>query len=311
MKTYQIIIRPITGFGTPLKGDTLFGHICWQIYYDKSLVNIDLDTLLSNYTTNPFCIVSSAYPYKDNKVFLKRPSLPLHYIFKFSAEELVRRRKELKRLNYFTLDLPLPPLSQIKYTNLIAEITDEQVRCSIHRIFGKTAIAPFAPFSVSKKWFLTDLAIFVGVREDIPIDGIIKALERVGHYGFGKDATSGWGKFKILFYEEIDLCAGFRETCNAYYTLSPFVPENNQRYKEIYYEPFIRFGRHGDMLSISKNPFKAPVLMADEGAVCFPEKFNPQTYIGKPVYNVSAVEPKTVVQGYTLVVPVEVDYEKQ
>ncbi|MCI4462918.1 MAG: hypothetical protein JHC30_01955 [Caldisericum sp.] len=54
MKTYQIIIKPLTGFGTPLKGDTLFGHICWQIYYDKDLVGKDLETLLSDYLKNPF-----------------------------------------------------------------------------------------------------------------------------------------------------------------------------------------------------------------------------------------------------------------
>lgn len=309
MKTFKIIIKPTTGFGTPLKGDTLFGHLCWQIYYDKSLIGVDLDTLLKDYSINPFCIVSSAFPYQDNKVFLKRPSLPLHYIFKLSSDELIKKRKELKRLNYFTLNLPLPPLSQIEYVNLLVEISDEQVRCSINRIFGKTATAPFAPFSISKKWFLTDLAIFVGLREDIPIDSILQALERIGHYGFGKDATSGWGKFKIVSCEEINLYSGFRKSCNAYYTLSPFVPENTQ-YREIYYDPFIRFGRHGDMLSISKNPFKAPVLMADEGAVCIPEKFTLKPYIGKPVYEVSAIEEKTVVQGYTLVIPVEVDYEK-
>ena len=81
MKTYEITIKPLSGFGTPLKGDTIFGHICWQAAYNEILFGCSIETLLADYSTNPFLIVSSAYPisYEGTKsiYMLKRPDLPL------------------------------------------------------------------------------------------------------------------------------------------------------------------------------------------------------------------------------------------
>ena len=31
MKTYRLTLRPLTAFGTPLAGDTLFGQLCWAL----------------------------------------------------------------------------------------------------------------------------------------------------------------------------------------------------------------------------------------------------------------------------------------
>ena len=61
MKTFLITIKPISGFGTSLKGDTIFGHICWQAAYDKALFGKSLGSLLSDYSSNPFVVISSAY----------------------------------------------------------------------------------------------------------------------------------------------------------------------------------------------------------------------------------------------------------
>lgn len=314
MKIYQVILKPLTGFGTPIKGDTLFGHVCWQIYYDKELFGKDLNTLLSDYSTNPFCIVSSAFSYKDRKIYLKRPSLPLQFLFDLPEDELIERRKELKDREYFVFQNPLPPLQKINYFSFPKEdsfiLNDEQVRCTINRFLGTTSRGGFAPFVVTKTWYMTDLVIFIGIREDISIEGIIEALRRIGSFGFGKDATAGWGKFEVVSYEEIDFYKNCSNTVNAYYTLSPALPEENVKYLKIFYEPFIRFGRHGDILSLSKNPFKAPILLADEGAVFVPEKFEQKIYIGKAIYNVSSIEKNAITQGYALVIPVEVDYGK-
>ena len=34
MKLYAIVIETHSGFGTPLKGDTLFGQFCWEVAMD-------------------------------------------------------------------------------------------------------------------------------------------------------------------------------------------------------------------------------------------------------------------------------------
>jgi len=97
------------------------------------------------------------------------------------------------------------------------------------------------------------------------------------------------------------------ENSNACYTLAPCVPEKNI-FTKMFFTPFIRFGRHGDILAKSKNPFKNPVIMADEGAVLIPDRNIPdRSYIGTSVVNISKVEPDAVSQGYSLYIPIKVE----
>lgn len=304
LKTYIVKIKPLTGFGSLIKGDSLFGHLCWQAVYDPHLFGKPLKELLKDYDENPFIIVSSAFPVIDKKIYLKRPSLPLFKLFKVREEEFVQKRKELKSRNYFALEIPLKPLDEINYEkiNFIAE--DAQTRCTIDRISGTTGDAPFTPYTVDKIYFTCELAIFAGIREDITVDSLKEALSRVGKYGYGKDATVGYGKFEVLEAKEIQLYAGSLN-CNALYTLSPSVPKKEE-VKDIYFTPFIRFGRHGSLFAKSKNPFKNPVIFADEAAVIIPSQYNQTPYIGMSVKNLSKAVPETVTQGYSLVLPVEV-----
>lgn len=102
MKTYEITIKPISCFGTPLKGDTIFRHFCWQIAHNENLTGKTLDMLLSNYPTKPFSIFSSAYPkfYVGNKYHytFKTPDLPAENIFILpdDKKEKIEKRKEYK-----------------------------------------------------------------------------------------------------------------------------------------------------------------------------------------------------------------------
>lgn len=91
MKTYSVKIKPLTGFGDFIKGDTLFGHICWQLCYDPKIFGKSLDELLNDYDKNPFIVLSSAYPVVNNKIYLKRPALPLSMLFDISEEEIVKK----------------------------------------------------------------------------------------------------------------------------------------------------------------------------------------------------------------------------
>ena len=93
MKFYEITIRPFSGFGTPLKGDTLFGHFCWQAAYRHDLIHDGLENGLSVYKEKPFAIFSSAFPKigkKEKNYILKRPDVPLSWLFRtegFAKEE--------------------------------------------------------------------------------------------------------------------------------------------------------------------------------------------------------------------------------
>ncbi len=345
MKTYEITLKPLSGFGTPLKGDTIFGHICWQAAYDTALFECSIDQLLSDYMTNPFLVISSAF-FKigrngtTTRVF-KRPDMPLSELFDFrgkSKKELIRERKELKSKRWMKIpgEGRIESLKKIDYISdkdlleegilsfpeevqretrkkgiksIIAEFT--QPHNTINRLTNTTGIGQFAPFASNQNVFLgqIELILYVGLRDDIEIGQVCASLERIGETGFGKDASTGLGKFDVISTEEIDLFSYGSDSPNACYTLAPSVPEMNT-FLKAYFTPFTRFGRHGDILAKSSNPFKNPVIMADEGAVFMPVDIDitmKKPYIGTAVSNISKAEPNAVTQGYSLYIPVRVE----
>jgi CRISPR-associated protein Csm4 len=340
LETYEITIKPTSGFGTPLKGDTLFGHICWQAVYDEGLFGISIDKLLSDYAKNPFIVVSSSYPKLNNGYALKRPDMPIDMLFRFeeSKEDIIRNRKDFKEKRWMLLrnnqgitsikadgiyvndeqlfnelseDKDAETQRQMRKKGLKSFISDyTQPHNTINRLTGTTGEGQFAPFAVDQIVYMPDaeLVVFVGLREDIKIEQAIKALKQIGDIGFGKDASTGLGRFKVIGHKEIDLFAMGSGLPNACFTLAPCVPEKDM-FSQMFFSPFTRFGRHGDVLAKSGKPFKNPVIMADEGAVFIFKDKAPadKPYIGTAVDGISKAEPNAVAQGYSLYIPVKVE----
>lgn len=342
MKLYEIIIKPESGFGTPLKGDTIFGHFCWQAFYNPELLNGGLEKWIAQYGERPFAVFSSAYPkIKKGGQFhyaVKRPHYPLNRLFK-STEKNRRKAMEQKKDNMKKKWLIVPENLKI---SLSADnfISDEEVltiafqelsaqarkamRKKTGRIFMKKFIQPhntinratmttgdgmFAPFSETSDFYYpeTELAVFILVDKNATdINRIAAALERIGQVGFGRNASTGSGRFSLGECEEKTLPSG--DKADACYGLSPAIPEKGL-YKDCWFTPFIRFGRHGDVLAVSKNPFKNPVIMADEGAVFVPADRSvfSRPYLGCAAFNVSKVLPGAVTQGYTIYLPFKLE----
>ncbi len=344
MKVYRITISPLSNFGTPLKGDTIFGHICWQLFYKKELLGKDLSELLKDYTRDPFIIVSSAYLEIGDTLLLKRPDMPLEALFDLKSKdvkEIIKERKELKKKKWVSVNKKSKIISFKfqRYLNegeIIHEIMESlsfydrrelmKKRISavvkefshphntINRITGTTGEGQFAPFSIEELAYLPGISLnlFIGIRDDLHIEGVIEALRVIGQTGFGKDASTGLGRFEVNKYEEFDLRDIGSEEPNACYTLSPCVPEMDA-FGKIFFSPFIRFGRHGDILAKTGRPFKNPVIMADEGAVFVVNNVDvfAKPYIGTAVTGISKAKPEAVTQGYSLYIPVRVEVENE
>jgi len=344
VKVYEIILKPITGFGTPLKGDTIFGHFCWQLAYDPSLCNMPFSDAIKLYPEKPFSVFSSAYPRlctgAEITYALRAPAIPLDRLFELPKEKSHRleKSKEYKARRWmlvraekriicfrnmeFQNDTGLFEKFLAGATNdtkrifkrtrsklLVEEFT--QTHNSINRITGTTGEEGFAPFSIDQVIFAPEmeLALFIGIDEELmTIKQVLTGLERIGESGFGKDATTGLGRFRVGEAKAIELAEMGSATPNACYTLGPCVPQKGA-FNDSFFLPFTRFGRHGDALAKSGNPFKAPVVMADEAAVFKPTNADifKKPYIGTAVGGLSKAEPATVAQGYSLYVPVKME----
>ena len=212
MKTYVIAIKPLSGFATPLKGDTLFGQLCWQAAYDPGLFDASLDTLLSDYLTDPFLVVSSAYPKKqsdgEDEYALKRPHLPRRSSLSLGgrtrknscSKEATQvcevgsggKRHKLEPLGGLQLlgslalldVLAEPPAgsppekaTRRRTKAVVAEFS--QLHNTINRLTNTTGEGGFAPYSVEQHTYFpgAELAIFVGARQKIEAEQIARALD--------------------------------------------------------------------------------------------------------------------------------------
>lgn len=331
MKIYSITIEPYSAFGTPLKGDSLFGHFCWQAAYDSNLLKTPFSEAVSNYNKSPFAVFSTALPaLADGTFALKRPDAPLELLFdlsSYSREELVGQRKDMKQNRWLVCKQPgaMSDLKKAQWLNdqkLAKEaglstdfyISQEELgHNSINRLTGTTTAGTgFAPYTSDTIRYAPGckLALIVGINTNLlEIDSLIAGLERIGITGFGRDASTGAGKFKIIEHTEVNLAEFGSKTPNAIYTLAPSVPEPDQ-FKDGYFTPFTRFGRHGDRLAVTGKPYKNPVVMLDEGAVLFPNDINElldSPYTGTGLTQLSKAQPEAISQGYSLYIPVQME----
>ena len=346
MKLYAITIRPLSGFGTSLKGDTIFGQFCWEVAHDSALVNGGLTDCLESYDESPFVVFSSAYPTSletstGGWYALKRPDLPHGYLWNDSdsaSYKKVAERKERKNRKWMITDSSLAITTigdhYISDSQLVERVSKgasglrpfpeygkhekfvfrhfPQPHNTINRLTNTTGTGAFAPYSQEITFYLKglDLVIFSLVDPQFTnIERVVKGLERMGAFGFGKDASIGIGRFSVVGHKEI--ATQNTPDCNAVYCLGPCVPARSS-YSEAFFLPFVRFGKHGNTLAQSPAPFKNPVIMADEGAVFLPNDSEPLTrgYFGSSVRGVSKSMSQAVTQGYSITIPFKLEAPK-
>lgn len=331
VKTYSIIIEPLSPFGTPLKGDTLFGQFCWQAAYDAGLLAVPFEEAIARYADQPFAVFSTAVPaLPDGGFALKRPDAPLELLFNLagkSRKDVIGNRKEMKKQKWLVCNKQgaLANLQACTYLNdkellettgLAADSFSSSAETghnSISRLTGTTTGGSgFAPFTQENRWYApgSRLALIVGIDETmLTIDRLVAGLTRIGQSGFGRDASTGLGKFSVLGQQEINLADYGATRPNALYTLAPCVPKPDQ-YQDALFTTFTRFGRHGDHLATSGKPYKNPVIMLDEGALLFPADMGQarkKRYLGTGLNGLSKIQETAVAQGYSLYIPVTLE----
>lgn len=302
MKLYKIKINPLSSWGTYPKGDTLFGRFCWQIVYDDG--EKKLEEYIKNYETDPFCIFSSAYPIinKNNEEYIvfKTPSLPLKYLFEESEirddyKTCKKKKYIIQKLtnNSLMLDIKSEKLSDIdlekKYKVVLREY--ESVHNTINRLTFMTGKESFAPYRETYFSFYGFNFVFFCLS-DLNKDYIKKEVENIGKIGFGKDQSLGYGRFDVIDVNEVEITSN---NSNTYYALSPFITDvMDNNLAEIYFSPFIRYGKFGDEFS---DYIKKPIIMADEGSIIKKELNN--LYYGKGL-SFDSFNKKIISQGYTI-----------
>lgn len=311
MHTYRARIAPLSAFGTRPLGDTLFGQMCWAIR--NRFGEARLTELLAGYTDDrPFAVISDAFPTGH----LPRPSLPGHSFDEVEGEDrkVVKKRAWLPLENFAT-----PVAAWLTHCKTAAELSGgaptehPQPHNTISRATGTTGEGQFAPYAMNQLWYcvvpqgrqaappevLLDVYIVLDEAR-MSADDLRTVLIDIGHLGFGRDASIGLGKFRLDDWTLCELPTQIDP--NTWLTLAPCAPQGGQwREEHCFYQPFTRFGRHGDMGVHLGNPFKAPVLLAMTGAVLTPRSYQHRPFVGVGLGgdgSLSKSIPRTVHQGY-------------
>ncbi|MDA3057103.1 hypothetical protein OFN97_05540 [Campylobacter sp. VBCF_05 NA6] len=311
MKLFKAVISPKSSFLTPLKGDTLFGQICWAISYKFG--EKFLNDLLDSYDTAPFLVVSDAFV----SGYLPKPNLPLSML---NEPDFDKNKKEIRKKIWLSLDdLQNGEFQNAKKNDEILQNLEKENNKSTHssqlimyntinRLSFTTGESDeFAPFSL-QEFTISECDIYFLLDEaKFSKDDLQKTLEFIGKMGYGKKSTIGKGRFEICEFIELST---LQSSAKSFMTLSPVVLNCDavKNAKECFYEPFVRFGKHGGDLANS-SPFKKPILLADTGAVVVYESEKELKFIGRAVRGISAHD-ATLHQGYAIVLQVRIKNEK-
>ena len=315
MQTYKLTLTLQSAFATPLKGDTLFGQLCWAIR--NRLGEDTLTDCLAGYTkAQPFAVVSDAFP----EGYFPLPKLPscFYELPEDQDRKAIKKRTWLPEaafqqpinqwLNLAVNAKALVTVTESKHATQLSE-KHPQAHNTINRQTNTTGDGGFAPYSVEQEWFVPGLrwSIYLLLDTDrLSVEDCQQCLDDMGAFGFGKDASIGLGKFTIDAFQEYTLPA--QASANACLTLAPCAPQGlGFDSQHSYYQLFTRFGRHGDIAVHQEGkPFKNPMLLAQTGAVF--KTLPPQSgFIGQGVGGqgeLSKTLAATIHQGYAPVLAI-------
>jgi len=301
MKCFKIDITIQSAFATTPKGDTLFGYFCWMLAEMDG--SSELTKLLKGYTNGkPFAIFSDFLA--GNRILF--PPVPNAYLgIEFDPQERKafkrKRAISIEKLNELGNVIDKRSKEACEDISITTPKESIHMRNSLSRIIGTTG-ENFDPFA-SKRFDLEENRGTIYVLLDtnrMSEEKFTNILNIMGKSGFGKDATIGRGRFSV---DKIEPIKWENKGYNAILTLSPSIL-SGQEFKEAYYEPFTRFGKHGGLLSHGI-VWKNPILMADSFALVRVE--NLPKFIGKGLGgdgSLSVQLYETVHQGYAIALPV-------
>jgi CRISPR-associated protein Csm4 len=270
-----------------------------------------LTELLDGYTDGrPFAVLSDAFPAE----LLPRPAVPEAVLAR--TLDPARRKEEKRRVWLPAAGAHLPLLDwlgQATEQDATARARPAVVtQNTINRLTGTTGEGIFAPRQAEQTVYSegTTLDVYAVVDSTrFEVDALREAIEDIGASGFGRDASTGLGKFDLV---SLDVHAWAGSAGRHALTLAPCAPQPQLLdARTCFYQPLARFGRHGNIavLSGEAGPFKRPILMLRTGALLTLRDAGIPAFhgvgLGGSARPISGVIPATVHQGYAPLVPVD------
>ncbi len=271
MRYYRVQLALETPLGTPFHSGTLFGHLCWA--WREKEGEQSLAAWLDGLREAPF-LISDGFP----SGWLPRPLLepgPRQPVPGNPAQrqEFIRGMKARKQARWMRVGDFLRLRASLSARALadvpadapgLPEFSTPHNR--IDRRTGQT-LEEGGLFYLEERWPIPEKHVFDVYVGTVLDGGRLEPLFRhVGETGYGRDATWGRGRFRILAIEEepeLFSFDGTRRMSLSHGSLTRDMLEPRYRV-----EPHL--GRLGNLLARSEKPFKYPLLLLQPGATFRP-----------------------------------------
>jgi len=329
-RDYTIKLTLKSPIVTSFQSDTLFGHICWAINYlkwDEKEKGVT-DFLALYDQRNPPLLISNGFP----KGYLPKP-----IVRPISQEELrsIFGEKNRKKNSYKIKTIkkaeliPKSDLLQIIKGQIspgilfqkLAENFEREEKNrekrkkevvhhnTINRITNRVTTGLYEQEEVFYSEDFNEFEIYLKTYY-FDKDDLKRIFEFISMGGFGKDKSTGKGRFDFSIIEGTDL-EGFGNR-NGFMTLSSYIPHPGAPTKA-YYEILLKYGKLGGSFAggsaeVHNNPFKKPLIMFRAGSTFYDQGYDESKIYGSLIPNVHK-NPKIRHYGYAF--PLGINMEEE
>ncbi len=297
MKAYILKLKIKSALGTPIMGDTIFGHLCWGIKFhegEKKLIEF-----LKQYDDAPPLIISDGFPEKMLPFPLLKPSL-----FKddIKLDEL-NRIKQLRKQKYIKSDLffregfifseenVIANLSKDDIENIrISLIKQDRLHNTINRITNTTSFGDNSLYAAEEIWYREQIDKDQYNNENIILDIYLASsfnqtrlkllFDWAFENGYGADKSTGKGNVEVTEIKKNKL----PRKGNRAVALGSFVPHEKEQLQDLRADIFTKYGKLGGTFVLSENPFKKPLIMYKAGSTF--DSSDSNLFVGSLIHNI-------------------------
>lgn len=314
---------------TSFQSDTLFGHICWAINYLKWDDERRIEDFLALYDQGKLpLLISNGFPKDYLPKPIVRPILQKELRSIFGEKNRKENSYKIKTIKKAEL-IPKSDLLQIIKGQISPGILFQKLaenfkreeknreerkkevvhHNTINRITNRVTTGLYEQEEVFYSEDFNEFEIYLKTYY-FNKDDLKRIFEFISMGGFGKDKSTGKGRFDFSIIEGTGL-EGF-DNRNGFMTLSSYIPHSGAPTKG-YYEILLKYGKLGGSFAggsteVHNNPFKKPLIMFRAGSTFYDQGYDESKIYGSLLPDVHK-NPKIRHYGYAF--PLGINMEEE
>lgn len=326
MITYRATLHATSATRSPWQADTLFGHLCWIIRYEEG--ERALREFLSHYREGtPPLVLSNGFPQgRFPRPIVPAPDVPAARA-KQAQVQAMRQAKAGKGIRWISLEefnafrrgemVTLHPRNEVVRRRTV-------LKNQINRLSGGTT--PVDEDEGGNLYNADELAfvdtsgveskplgvtVYVKAENETWADRAFHLIRRLSWSGYGAKKSVGYGQFTFSEsdWERFRIFERVPDGANGFISLSNWVPARRDP-TDGFYNTMVKYGKLGEELANSENPFKFPLTMLTAGSSFYVEP-PIQDWYGRLVADIAPAAPEVVQFGYAFAVPARLAAEKR